>query len=97
MLAFNAVKVVIKIVKVAYSLANQKGDVIILELQMEDELAVGDLVIDLLLLLELLNWEHVKAVDFLHLTFGLSHTDLINFATERLAFGRCHLVEFTRE
>ena len=65
----------------------------VLKVHVCDESAIGYVILRLLFVFQRFKWEHIKAVNFFHLTFGLSHTDLVNLATERLTPRRGHLVK----
>ena len=82
-------EVVIQIVHVGHpsGLLNNTFNILVLKIHVADEPAIWYFIFYLLLVLERLSREHVKAVDFLHLALGLIHADLVNFAAEALATG----------
>ena len=69
----------------------------VLEVHVRDEFTVGYVIFWLLLIFQWIKKEHIKAIDLLHLSFGLSHANLVNLSTECLASLRGHLVEISRE
>lgn len=91
MLALDANKVMVVLIQVLDTRSHLH--LLTLEVQVLDEFAVGDVIVLLLLIIEWLNWEHVKGVDLLHLSLALFHAHLVNLATECLALLAEHLVE----
>ena len=70
-LLLDANKVVIKIVNIADAQALHMGDILGLVISVAYEFTVWDVILRLLIFFENVTWEDVKAVNFLHLTFGL--------------------------
>ena len=69
----------------------------VFEVHVRDEFAVGNVIFWFLLVFQRVKREHIKAVNLLHVSFGLRHADLVNLATECLTSLRGHSVEISGE
>ena len=93
----NADEIVVQLVDVADALFLDEIKVLVLEVEVWNELTVGDVVFRFLLVFENLAREHVKAVHFSHLVLGLSHADLVYLSAKCFSSFGQHLEEVASE